>query len=170
MFSFVKATDVAESGYDETIAIGGVTCFVAYNAMTSKAAFESAVNGQILVYELATPIEIDVSELSVDTIVGVNNIVSDCGGDITVEYEVGEMASDIEKIIKNNLPWIDIVGTLTAGSTSITLSSSAITTNSTVEVFTNPEVPYNDITITTGQAVVTFDAQQSNIFVKVRIS
>lgn len=38
-------------------------------------------------YELATPIEIDVSELSVDTIVGVNNIVSDCGGDVTVSYK-----------------------------------------------------------------------------------
>ena len=35
-----------------------------------------------VVYPLATPIEIDVSELSVDTIVGVNNIISDGGGDI----------------------------------------------------------------------------------------
>lgn len=32
-----------------------------------------------LVYPLATPIEIDVSELSVDIIVGVNNVFSDCG-------------------------------------------------------------------------------------------
>ena len=36
--------------------------------------------------ELATPIEIDVSELSVDTIAGVNNITSDCGGDVEVQY------------------------------------------------------------------------------------
>ena len=39
-----------------------------------------------IAYELATPIEIDVSELSVDTIVGVNNIVSDGGGDVSVQY------------------------------------------------------------------------------------
>ena len=39
-----------------------------------------------IVYELATPIEIDVSALSVDTIVGVNNIVSDCVGDVEVTY------------------------------------------------------------------------------------
>ena len=37
-----------------------------------------------IVYELATPIEIDVSELAVDTIVGTNNITSDCGGDVEV--------------------------------------------------------------------------------------
>jgi hypothetical protein len=41
-----------------------------------------------VVYPLATPIEIDVSELSVDTIVGVNNITSDCGGDVTASYKV----------------------------------------------------------------------------------
>ena len=40
------------------------------------------------VMPLETPIEIDVSELSVDTIVGVNNIVSDCGGDVTASYKV----------------------------------------------------------------------------------
>lgn len=38
------------------------------------------------VFTLTTPIEIDVSELSVETIVGVNNIISDGGGDIAVEY------------------------------------------------------------------------------------
>lgn len=43
-------------------------------------------NPMQLVYALATPIEIDVSELSVDTIVGVNNIVSDGGGDVEVTY------------------------------------------------------------------------------------
>jgi hypothetical protein len=45
---------------------------------------KSALSDVILVYELATPIEIDVSELSVDTIVGVNNVFGDTGGDITV--------------------------------------------------------------------------------------
>lgn len=48
--------------------------------------FVTGVTGQKLVYELATPIEIDVSELSVDTIVGVNNIISDGGGDVEVQY------------------------------------------------------------------------------------
>ena len=39
-----------------------------------------------ILFTRTTPIEIDVSELSVDTIVGVNNITSDCGGDVEVEY------------------------------------------------------------------------------------
>lgn len=41
--------------------------------------FVAMLSGQKLVYELATPIEIDVSELSVDTIVGVNNVYADTG-------------------------------------------------------------------------------------------
>ena len=36
--------------------------------------------------EYGTPI--DVPELAVDTIVGVNNITSDCGGDVTASYKV----------------------------------------------------------------------------------
>ena len=54
---------------------------------SDTATFKTAMSGIILAYELATPIEIDVSELSVDTIVGVNNITSDCDGDVTVSYK-----------------------------------------------------------------------------------
>ena len=50
--------------------------------------FKTGMNGVIVAYELATPIEIDVSELSVNTIVGTNNIISDCGGDVTASYKV----------------------------------------------------------------------------------
>ena len=39
-----------------------------------------------MVIPLATPIEIDVSELSVESVSGVNNIVSDGGGDVEVQY------------------------------------------------------------------------------------
>lgn len=38
------------------------------------------------VYELATPIEIDVSELSVETLMGSNNVSHDCNGDTEVKY------------------------------------------------------------------------------------
>lgn len=58
------------------------------NRYTDVNDFKTAISGKYLVYELATPIEIDVSELSVDTIVGVNNITSDCGGDVTASYKV----------------------------------------------------------------------------------
>ena len=60
------------------------------SSFTSLADVQSKFNNNPmqLVYALATPIEIDVSELAVDTIVGVNNIVSDCGGDVTASYKV----------------------------------------------------------------------------------
>lgn len=64
----------------------------------------------------------------------------------------------------------EITGTLTAGSTSITLSDASITTSSTIEVFNDLDVPYNSKTVSTGSITLTFDAQQSNMTVKVRVS
>ena len=66
--------------------------------------------------------------------------------------------------------WTDITGTLVAGQTSVTLQDASITTNSTIEVFTEDGTEWNSVTVTTGQVVVTFDAQQSNLGVKVRVS
>lgn len=43
-------------------------------------------NTVTLVYELATPIVIDVPSISPSAVVGTNNIVSDCGGDVDVTY------------------------------------------------------------------------------------
>lgn len=64
----------------------------------------------------------------------------------------------------------DITGTLTAGSTSITLSDNSITTSSTIEVFNDLDIPYNSKTLSTGSVTLTFDAQQSDMAVKVRVS
>jgi len=61
-------------------------------------AFKTAMSGVYLAYELATPIEIDVSELSVSAIVGTNNITSDVGGDVTASYKVS-----IQKYIDDNV-------------------------------------------------------------------
>lgn len=66
--------------------------------------------------------------------------------------------------------YTDVTGTLTAGSTSITLSDNSITSSSTIEVFNDLDVPYNSKTVTTGSITLTFDAQQSNMSVKVRVS
>jgi len=66
--------------------------------------------------------------------------------------------------------WTDVTGTLTAGSTSITLSNVAITTTSTIEVFNDLDVPYNSKTLSTGSITLTFDAQSSDMSVKVRVS
>lgn len=67
-------------------------------------------------------------------------------------------------------PWTDVTGTLSAGSTSITLSDASITTTSTIEVFNDLDVPYDSKTLATGSITLTFEAQQSNMSVKVRVT
>ena len=68
-------------------------------------------------------------------------------------------------------PYKEITGILTAGQTSITLSDASITTSSTIEPFTDPiEVDHNSISTSTGSVTITFDAQESNLNVKVRVS
>ena len=65
----------------------------------------------------------------------------------------------------------EVTGTLSAGATSLTLSNSAITTSSTVEVFTSVYgVCPTAVSVSAGKVVLTFDAQSSNISVKVRVS
>lgn len=48
---------------------------------------QQTFNGRIIAYELATPIVIDVPSISVYAENGVNNIVSDCLGDVSVSYK-----------------------------------------------------------------------------------
>ena len=70
-------------------------------------------------------------------------------------------------------PWTDIIGTLTAGQTSITFSSAVITTSSTVDYYVDDSfygVNPTAITLATGSVTLTFDEQESNMPVKVRIS
>ena len=92
----------------------------------------------------------------------------------------GSASTNLTKIAINgtnyNVPtgsssWTDVTGTLTAGSTSITLSDSSITTSSTVEPFTDVfGVNPTAMSVSTGSVTLTFEAQQSNLGVKVRVS
>ena len=67
--------------------------------------------------------------------------------------------------------WKDITGTLTAGSTTITLSDSSITTSSTIEPYTDTfGVSPTNITVVNGSVTLTFDTQSSDLGVKVRVS
>ena len=65
----------------------------------------------------------------------------------------------------------EIIGTLAAGTTSLTLQDALITTDSTIEVFTNVfGVNPTNIVTTNGQVVLSFDAQASDVGVKVRVT
>ena len=66
--------------------------------------------------------------------------------------------------------WEDVIGTLLAGQTSITIYSDVITTNSTIDIYTDGDVNYNSVTVDTGSVTITFDEQQSDLGVKVRVS
>ena len=63
-----------------------------------------------------------------------------------------------------------VTGTLTAGQTSVTLSNSAITTDSLIDIYTDTYgVNPTNITVASGSVTLTFTAQASNLGVKVVI-
>lgn len=67
--------------------------------------------------------------------------------------------------------WTDVTGTLTAGSTSVTLSDASISSSSTIDIYTDVfGVNPTNVVVSAGSVVLTFEAQQSNVGVKVRIS
>lgn len=66
--------------------------------------------------------------------------------------------------------YVDLTDILTAGNTTLTIQSPYITTSGTYDIYTDPEVPYISKVVTTGQIVITFDEQSSDLAVKVRIS
>lgn len=72
-----------------------------------------------------------------------------------------------------NITWSSAVS-CAAGSTSCTITDAAITTSSIVEPFiddgSGDAIPYSNVTITTGQAVISFDALESASSFKVRIT
>lgn len=65
----------------------------------------------------------------------------------------------------------EVVGTLTAGNTSITLQDESITTNSTIDIYTDAfGVNPTDVVVAAGSVTLTFEAQVSDLGVKVRAS
>ena len=59
---------------------------IRYDEYTDGTAVKTALIGQKLVYELATPIEIQLEPTEMATLLGVNNFYHDGNGDSTIEY------------------------------------------------------------------------------------
>lgn len=75
---------------------------------------------------------------------------------------------NLKSQVKN---YIELTSTLSTGSTTVTFTNEAITTNSTIDVYTSVfGVNPTDITLSAGSMTITFDAQDADIGVKVRIS
>jgi hypothetical protein len=66
--------------------------------------------------------------------------------------------------------FVEVTGTLLTGATSITLSDASITTSSTIDLFTDTYgVNPTAMSVSTGSVTLTFDAQESDLGVKVRV-
>lgn len=70
---------------------------------------------------------------------------------------------------KANKPTV-VTGTLSAGSTSITLTNNAITTDSVIDIYTSVYgVNPINVTDSNGSITLTFDAQSSNVTIRVEV-
>lgn len=87
--------------------------------------------------------------------------------------EYGSLDTTDKKIIGaiNEVRGTFVTGTLTAGSTSITLSDASITTSSTIDIYVSTfGIQPTNAVVATGSITLTFLAQASDISVKVRVS
>ncbi len=70
----------------------------------------------------------------------------------------------------NELKGKELTSTLTAGQTTVTISDAAILTTSTVDIYVDKYgISPEDVTVTTGQIVLTFEEQASDLGIKVVI-
>ncbi len=76
----------------------------------------------------------------------------------------------IANLASGGASFTDVTGTLSAGSTTLTLQDASITTSSTLDFYTDAYgVNPTAVSVSTGSVTLTFEAQQTNIAVKVRV-
>jgi len=108
---------------------------------------------------------------NVDTTMKVK--VSELATKLNNNIEYGSLNTSDKKIIGaiNEVKGTYVIGTLTAGQTSITLSDASITSSSFIQVFAgNGNINYTSISSTTGSVTIGFLAQASDMTVVARIS
>lgn len=77
--------------------------------------------------------------------------------------------NDLEKRIEDGFKDV-LTGTLTAGATSLTISDSSITEDSMIDIYANVYgVNPTEVTVVDGSITLVFDAQESDLGVKVRV-
>ena len=90
---------------------------------------------------------------------------------IVSEEALTAIASDIKTAIEARAIYTELTGTLTAGSTSLTLSDADISASSTVDYYTNYYgINPTGVSVSSGSVTLTFEAQDIDISVKVRVS
>lgn len=97
------------------------------------------------------------------------------GGTTVVANPSGTATANLNKLQVGSTIYsvggLEIIDTLEAGETELTIQNNAITTTATYDFFTDAfGVSPTDVEVTTGQIVLTFEEQESDVSVKVRIS
>lgn len=121
----------------------------------------------------------------ITTFVDANGVLSSAGGGAAADNFTGtnaewEALTDAQKAEYHTLDIEDDYGgyiitkiltsTLTAGATSLTFTNSAITSTSLIDVYTNTwGINPTNIVASTGEVTLTFDAQSSNVSVRLLV-
>ena len=99
--------------------------------------------------------------------------VSEVATKVVNNIEYGSLNTSDKKVLGaiNEVRGTFVTGTLTAGSTSITLSDASITTSSTIDIYVSTfGIQPTNAVVSTGSITLTFLAQSADISVKVRVS
>lgn len=84
--------------------------------------------------------------------------------------QINETNQAVNDLIDNQNTIVTATGTLTTGSTSLTITNSAIKTTSFIDVYSNVfGVAPTNMVINNGSVTFTFDAQDKNISIAIRI-
>lgn len=77
----------------------------------------------------------------------------------------------INEVAQGGGAWTDLTDTLEAGETTLTFEDASITTNSTIDFYTDVfGVNPTNVVVSTGSVTLTFEARVSDLGVKVRVS
>ena len=119
----------------------------------------SASNGQVLKYDSANSKWINSTDNGA--------VIDDSTTSASKVWSSNKTNTEIGK--KEDAATV-LTSTLSSGSTSLTFSNAAITTTAMYDVYADKYgLTPTDITITTGQAVLTFEAQSANVSIKLVI-
>lgn len=155
---------------DNTIAIDFAGAIMVYSSSLddmTTAQVKTALTGIKALYESTDPMTTTFTGAGKETlynkfktIVGTNSILANCGQILNCKVKNAKVPADI----------VILTGTLEAGETTLELQNAALTDDSIIDLYTNAYgVNPTDVTVTTGSITLTFDAQESDLGVKVVI-
>lgn len=94
------------------------------------------------------------------------------GNQLLTAYNFNSLNTTSKNVIGavNELKGTELTSVLSAGSTTVTISNAAILTTSTIDIYVDKYgISPEDVTVTTGQIVLTFAEQASDLNIKVVI-